>query len=454
MDAALRYTEEHQPRFIEELKDLLRIPSVSTDAAYKDEVKRAAEWIADHCRALGLTQVQIFETPGHPIVYAEWLGAGDAPTVLAYGHYDVQPPGDDALWQSKPFEPEIREGNIYARGAVDDKGQMFIHLKTFEAYMKSTGSFPVNLKLIIEGEEETGSKNLEDFVNGHLDLLKADVVVISDTGMLAPGQPAIVYGLRGIVEYEIEVFGPTQELHSGTYGGAVQNPIQALCQLLGSMYDVHGHVTIPHFYDDVDAITEHERQVMGRVPFTEETLKQETGAPQSWGEPEFSLKERMWARPTLEINGIIGGYTGTGHKNVIPPSALAKMTCRLVTHQNPHKIFELVEAYVKANVPPSVRAEVRYRASGFPAIVSLDAKPMQLAVEVFKAVFGVEPVLMRAGGSIPVVALLQSTMGLESVLLGFGLPDDGIHAPNEKFSLEQFRLGIQTLIRYYGLLAA
>jgi acetylornithine deacetylase/succinyl-diaminopimelate desuccinylase-like protein len=452
---AITYAEQHQTEFLDDLKTWLRIPSISTKDDHKPYVRQAAEWVADHCRALGFTRVEIFDTARHPIVYAEWLGAGDAPTVLAYGHYDVQPAGDEAKWtmtDGKAFEPQVHDGILYGRGSADDKGQVFMHLKTFEALMKTTGTFPINLKLLLEGEEEIGSTNLVPFIENHKDLLQADVVVVSDTSMAGEGQPAIVYALRGVVDFEIEIFGPKSELHSGTYGGTVHNPLQAMCELLASIHDANGTITIPHFYDDVLPITDEERTTIEQEPYDDELWHKETGAPQPWGESQFTLKERRTARPTFEINGLIGGYTEKGSKMIVPPSMLAKLSCRLVAHQDPKKIFELIKDYVLSYVPPTVKVEVRYVSSGHPAIVARESAAMRAAIQAYKTVFGKEPVMLRAGGSIPVVASFQTALGLDSVLIGFGLPDDNIHAPNEKFALEQFRLGIHTLIHFYQLI--
>lgn len=455
MASALDYAQQKYPDFVEELKALLRIPSISTDSDYKKEMLHGAEWIADHCRSLGFQRVEIFQTPGHPIVYAEWLGAGDAPTVLTYGHYDVQPTGDESEWISPAFEPTERDGNLYARGAVDDKGQIFMHLKAFESIMQATSTFPVNLKLVIEGEEEIGSMNFPAFMKSHLDLLKADVVMISDTGFQAPGVPTICYGLRGIMVFEIEIFGPARELHSGSYGGTVHNPIKALVELLDAMHDVNGHIAIPGFYDDVRELGAAERVLFEKAGYTEAMWYEETGAPQPWGEAEFTIAERIGVRPTVEFNGIIGGYTGQGSKSVIPPKALGKLTCRLVPDQQPEKIKEVIRAFVAQNTPPTVRSEVRFiQGIADPVVVTLDSPAMKTAIKAYEEVFKSEVVFVRGGGSIGVVSDFQKLLGLDSVMMGFGLPDDNIHAPNEKFSLEQFRLGIETLIRFYQMLPA
>jgi acetylornithine deacetylase/succinyl-diaminopimelate desuccinylase-like protein len=453
MTSAISYAENNQQAFLEQLKDLLRIPSVSTEPAHKDDVYRAAEWVANHFRELGMNRAEIFPTARHPVVYAEWLGAGDAPTVLVYGHYDVQPAGDKDKWESPAFEPEERNGNLYGRGTADDKGQFFLHLKAFQSIMETTGTFPLNIKFLIEGEEEIGSDNLPAFVQEHQDLLKADVALISDTGMIAPGVPIIVYGLRGMVVFELTLSGPKEELHSGMYGGTVHNPGQAICELVASMHDADGRITIPGFYDDVRALSNEERKLLEQIPYTEATWHNETGAPQPWGEPEYTLKERIGARPTLEVNGLLSGYTGHGHKSIIPPQAMVKISCRLVPDQDPAKIENAIRQYIQENVPPTLGAELKFHSSAPPVLVSRESAAMQAAVDAYNNVFGKKPLFSREGGSIPVVATFQSMLGLDTVLMGFGLPDDRLHAPNEKFSLEQFRLGLQTIITFYESLS-
>jgi acetylornithine deacetylase/succinyl-diaminopimelate desuccinylase-like protein len=454
MTTPFQYAADNGSRFIEELKDLLRIPSISTLTNHKGDIHAAAEWLRDHCLSLGMTHAEVLPTSGNPIVYAEWMGAGNAPTVLIYGHYDVQPVDDPRNeWRSHPFEPVERNGNLYARGAIDDKGQLFLHLKVFESFMQTTGTFPLNVKVLLEGEEETGSGSLLPFIQQYRDQLGCDVVVISDTGMLSPTQPAIIYGLRGLIYTEIEVIGPTGDLHSGAFGGAVHNPIQALVEILAQLHDENGRVTIPGFYDRVRRLSPAERQAFADIPETDEAFRAQAGVPRLWGEPEFTRKERVGARPTLEINGIVGGWTGEGQKTVIPARALAKISCRLVPDQNPHEIQELLKAHLMRLAPDTVRLEFRQIAvPSAGSLVELDSPPMRVASIAYERVFGVRPVFKREGGSIPVVTYFQQELGVSSIMLGFGLPDDNLHAPNEKITLSQFHKGIQTLIHFYGML--
>jgi len=454
MTTPQQYAQAHGERFVEELKEILCIPSISTLSAYNHETYRAAEWFRDHCANIGLHKAEVIDTAGHPMVYAEWLGAGpDAPTVLVYGHYDVQPADDPRQeWLSPPFEPEIRGGNLYARGATDDKGQTFIHLKVFESFMQTTGTFPVNLKIMIEGEEESGSQNLHPFVHANLDRLACDVVVISDTEVLSPTQPSITYGLRGMVYTELEVFGPATDLHSGVYGGVVHNPAQALAEIIAKLHDEKtGRVAIPGFYDEVLSLSAADRAAFAEVPADD--YQQQTGVPALWGESDYTPLERVGARPTLEINGLVGGWTGQGGKTVIGASALAKISCRLVPHQNPERIFELMKAYIAQITPPTVRSELRSLGHNAPAVlVPLDSKAMQAAAGAFEATFGAKPFFTRSGGSIPVVAIFQSDLRVPVLLMGFGLPDDNLHAPNEKLTLSMFHKGVETMSHFYTTL--
>lgn len=453
MTTPLAYTEANFSRFIEELFDLIAIKSISSIPDHKPDVRHAAQWVLDHLHALGMQRVELFETTGHPIVYGEWLGADDAPTVLVYGHYDVQPALAEDGWKTvDPFKAEIIDGNIVARGATDDKGQFFIHLKTFEALMQTTGTFPVNIKFLIEGEEEVSSTNLEKFIEAHKDLLKADVAVISDTGMFAPGIPAICYGLRGYTLLQVEVTGPRDDLHSGSYGGSVHNPIQALIELLATLHDADGRVTLPGFYDDVRVLSEAERATLAEVPYTEAMWQDETGAPQPWGESEFTIYERTSIRPTLELISIDGGEI-KGIKNIVPKAARARISCRLVPYQKPEMIEELVRRYFEAHTPPTVKIDIKQLAAGSPAVlVNRDSEAMQVAIDAYEQVFGTKPLFVLGGGSIPVVTDFQERLGMPTLLMGFGLPDDNLHAPNEKLAVEQFRLGIQTMLIFYNLL--
>jgi acetylornithine deacetylase/succinyl-diaminopimelate desuccinylase-like protein len=450
------YAATHAAAFVDQLKEFLRIPSISTLSEHKGDVRLAAKWVHNHCLEIGMQRAKIFETEGHPIVYAEWLGAGEAaPTVLVYGHYDVQPVDDPRNeWLSPPFDPTERDGKLYGRGATDDKGQTFIHLKTFETFMQANGNFPVNVKFLIEGEEEMGSPNLEAFILDHLDLLACNVAVISDTHVHGEDKPTIIYGLRGMVYMEVEFIGPRSDLHSGAYGGAVHNPAQILVEVLAKLHDDEGVVTVPGFYEQVRALSEEERAAIAETPFTEERLKDETGVSQQWGDPNFTIQERLGARPTLEINGVVGGWTGEGAKTVIPSRALAKVSCRLVPDQDPTEIFNLIRAYIAELTPPTAQSEVRLLHKGGPAaIVPIDSPAMQVTVEAYTAVFRNKPVFMREGGSIPVVSVLQKELNIPMLLMGFGLPDDNLHAPNEKFTLAMFHKGIQTMQHFYAHLA-
>lgn len=443
------FVDANRKVFIEELKELLRIPSISTMSEHKGDIRRAAEWLKEHLESIGMQRAELVETPGNPIVYAEWLGAGDAPTVLIYGHYDVQPADDaDNLWLSNPFEPEVRDGNLYARGATDDKGQTFTQIKAIQSLLIND-RMPVNVKFIIEGEEENGSTNLYPFVEQHADLLAADVVVVSDTNMLGLERPSMVVGLRGIVSMEIEVRGPSHDLHSGMYGGLVHNPAQALVHILAAMHDEHGHIMVPGFYDRVREVDEAERAELAKTPFTLERLQRETGVDVAWGEPEFAPHERIGIRPTLEINGLVSGWTGEGGKTVLPAKALAKVSCRLVPDQTPDEIYRLVRDYVASITPQTVASEVRKLHEGMWAVVDTESPYMQAAVRAYEFGFGKRPIFVREGGSIPIVGSFQQHLNAPVILMGFGLPDDGLHGPNEKYSLHCFDRGMKTAIKFY-----
>ena len=448
------YLEAHRDGFLEELMDLLRIPSISTLSAHNGDVRRAAEWVADHLRAIGMTQVEIVETRRHPIVYAEWLGAPGKPTVLIYGHYDVQPVDDpEGLWRSDPFEPVIRDGHLYARGATDDKGQTFVQMKAIQALLAS-GEMPINVKFVIEGEEESGSENIYPFIDQHAERLAADMVVISDTGMKSLDAPSIVYGLRGISYMEIEVRGPQHDLHSGTYRGLGHNPAQALVEILAKLHDDQGHITGPGFYDRVVVPDAGERAELAKTPIQEDQLRRETGVPQSWGEAGFALHERAGIRPTLEINRLVSGWTGEGAKTVLPARALAKVSCRLVPEQDAVEIYELIREYVRALTPPTVTSEVRLVHHGRWAVVDIQSPEMQAALQAYEFGFGKRPTFVREGGSIPVVGSFQSALQAPVVLLGFGLGDDNLHGPNEKFTLACFDGGMKTLVKFYQTIGA
>nr|WP_290667230.1 dipeptidase [Ardenticatena sp.] len=448
------YASAHRSRFVEELKAFLRIPSISTLSEHAADVRRAAEWLAEQMRVAGIQHVELVETGGHPIVYGEWLGAGpNAPTVVVYGHYDVQPVDPLDEWKTPPFEPTIIGENIYARGATDDKGQLFIHVKAAEAYLKTIGRLPVNIKYIFEGEEEVGSVHLDTFIAENRERLAASSAIISDTHILGPETPSIVYGLRGLAYIEVTVQGPRNDLHSGLYGGAVENPALVLARMLAHLHDEHGRVTIPGFYGAVRPLTPLERESLAQIPYGEEELKAETGVPAVWGEPEYSIVERIGARPTLDVNGMWAGFTGEGAKTIIPARASAKISMRLVPDQDPDDIAQRAIAYLQELAPPTVTFSAKTLHGGKPALIPLDSVPMQAAAAAFEAVWGKRPIFTREGGSIPVVATFMDILGAPPVMLGFGLGDDNLHAPNEKFYLPNFYRGIDTVIEYMRLLA-
>lgn len=444
---AFSYVDAHQDEFLEELKTLVRIESISTLPEKAGEVNRAAVWLADHLRKVGMSDVEIYPTPGHPIVYAEWLGAPGAPTVLIYGHYDVQPVDPENEWHTRPFDPQVRDGNLYARGSSDDKGQVFANIKAVQAlFQQNGGKLPVNVKFLVEGEEEIGSAHLDSFIHAHEDLLRCDVAVISDTAILAPDQPAIIYALRGLVYMELHVYGPEKDLHSGQYGGSVHNPLQALCEIIAALHHPDGSVAVEGFYDKMRPLDDAERAAIAQTPFSEDAWKRQTGAPIPWGEPGFTLRERVGARPTLEVNGLLGGFTGVGAKTVLPAKAMAKISCRLIPDQDPYEIEELVRRQIAKLTPPTVRSEVKGLNYGYGAIVPIDSPAMRIAARAYERAFGVAPRYLREGGSIPVVATLNRTFGVPVLLVGYGLPDDGAHGPNEKFNLTCFYKGIKTQI--------
>ncbi len=442
MTSVIDFINTHRDRYVEELKQYLAIPSISALPQHQDDVKRCAEWTAEEMRRIGLQNVRLVETPGFPVVYGDWLGAPGAPTILFYGHYDVQPVDPLDLWESPPFEATVRDGEIYARGAADDKGQVFMHFKAIEAHLSQNGRLPVNIKIILEGEEEVGSANLDNFVKEHADELKADVVVISDSPMFDRGVPSICYGLRGLVYFQIDLRGTKSDLHSGSFGGAVANPAFVLANVLAQMKDRGGHVKIPGFYDDVRPLREEERAQWKRLPFNEKRYAKELGAPRLFGETGYSTLERVWARPTFEVNGLLSGFTGEGAKTVIPAVAMAKVSMRLVPDQHPDKIAALFEEYVKKVAPKTVQATVTRMHGGKPWMTDFDNKYVQAAGRAIEKGFGQTPVFNREGGSIPVVATFQEILGLPSVLFGVGLPDENAHAPNEKLDLANFHGGI------------
>ncbi|MBJ7608334.1 MAG: dipeptidase [Candidatus Dormibacteraeota bacterium] len=449
------YCTAHQPRFVEELIELLRIPSISADPAHAADVRRSAEHLAARAREAGLTGVEVVETDGHPAVYGERMVSESLPTVLVYGHHDVQPVDPLDAWVSPPFSPEVRDGRLYARGAVDDKGQVYMHLKAVEAHLRTRGELPVNVRMLIEGEEEVGSAHFESLVSTLADRLVADVAVISDTGIFARGVPSLTVGLRGLTGVEVEVRGPSLDLHSGVFGGAVQNPVEALARMLASLKDPEsGRVLVPGFYDDVVEPTETERAGYASLPFSEEGFRRDAGGiPETVGEEGWTVLERRWVRPTLEINGIWGGYQGPGSKTIIPAHAGAKISCRLVPAQRPALIAEAVATALRAATPRGVVAEVTVKHGGNPVVTPADHPAVTAASRAMGAVFGKEPVIIREGGSIPPVEVFQRVLGIQSVLVGVGLPDDHIHAPNEKFDMDHYAMGVRVLARLWDEIA-
>jgi acetylornithine deacetylase/succinyl-diaminopimelate desuccinylase-like protein len=442
--------ELNKDRFLSELKDFLSIPSISSQSNHNDDIRRCAQWVADQMKAIGMNNVEIMQTPGHPVVYSEWLGAPGAPTVLFYGHYDVQPVDPLNLWTSPPFEMTIRGERIYARGSADDKGQVFIHFKGIETLMKQAGKLPVNLKILIEGEEEVGSVNLDNFVEQHKELLKADLALVSDSSMYGTKIPSIAYGLRGLAYMEIEVTGPNRDLHSGSFGGAVHNPAQALCEMIASLHDKNGKITVPGFYKNVRPLTKQERTAYKKLPHSDKTYAKSLGVKQLWGEKGYSTLERTWARPTLEVNGMWGGYIEEGAKTVLPSKAFAKISCRLVPDQKSAKISDLVMKHIKSIVPKSVDVKITLQHGGEAVITPLDSPGVLAAAEALEKGFGKKPLFQREGGSIPIVVQFKNLLGLDTVLLGFGLPDENAHSPDEHLHIDHFFSGIKTSVHFFN----
>ena len=442
MDRVIDFINLQRDRYIDELKAYLAIPSISALPQHAADVRRCAEWTADELRRIGLQNVRLIETPGHPVVYADWLGAQNAPTILFYGHYDVQPVDPLDKWVSPPFEATIRDGEIYARGAADDKGQIFMHFKAVEAHLKQNGSLPCNIRIFIEGEEEVGSSHLDDLVRSMKGELASDVVVISDSPMLERGVPSICYGLRGLAYFQIDAKGTSTDLHSGSFGGAVANPAMVLAQILAQMKDRSGRIKIPGFYDDVRDLRPEEREEWRRLPFNETKYRKELGAPKLFGESGYSTLERVWGRPTFEVNGLLSGFTGEGAKTVIPATAMAKVSMRLVPDQDPDKIADLFEAYLKKVAPKTVEVKLTRMHGGKPWMTEFDNRYVQAAARAIERGFGKAPVFNREGGSIPVVSTFQQELGVPAVLFGIGLPDENAHAPNEKLDLTNFHNGV------------
>ncbi|MBA62703.1 MAG: peptidase M20 [Planctomycetaceae bacterium] len=440
MDKIETYLDENRQRNEDDLFELLRMASVSTDSQFQAEVERAGQWVAEQFIDLGFI-TEVVETKGHPIIYAQTPPVEGAPVVLVYGHYDVQPPDPLEEWVTPPFEPTVRDGNVYARGATDDKGQMLTHIKSAQAWMETEGSLPIQIKYVIEGEEECGSSNLDPFLQQYKDHLQADIAVISDTSQFAKGQPAITYGLKGIVYFEVFLEGPKQDLHSGTFGGAVSNPINALTQMLGKLVDGNGRIQIPEFYDDVIDLEQREREQFASLPFAESEFKSKLGIQEVFGECGYTTLERRWARPTCDINGIWGGYQGEGAKTVLPARAGAKFSCRLVPDQNPDKVRDGVQQMLEELLPAGLKMEVIHHHGAPGVVVALDSPYMSAAAEAIGKGFGTKPVFIREGGSIPVVTAFRELLGIDTLLLGWGLDDDNTHSPNEKFSLDDYYRG-------------
>jgi len=463
VSAAIEFARSNQRRFVEELKDLIRIPSISTLPEHASNVRRAAEFIAAELRRIGMENVRLVETVtpehpnGHPLVYADWLHAeGAAPTVLCYGHYDVQPAEPLDEWTTPPFEPAERNGNLYARGAVDDKGQMWMHVKALESLFAANGSkLPVNIRVLIEGEEEVGGEGIAWFVREHGDQLRADVALVSDTEMFAPELPTLCVGLRGMIYTEIEVRGARIDLHSGMYGGAAPNPFVALAQIIAKLKDENGRILIPGFYDKVAAPSDDELKAWKALPFDEEHYRAtEIGSKELTGEAGYSVLERTWARPTLDVHGMPGGFIGAGAKTVIPAKAVAKVSMRLVPDQVPAEVFAQYKAYVESIVPRGVEVTVRLIHSADPIVVSTDNSYVKAATEAMHEVFGTDTVFVRGGGSIPIVGDFEHGLKVPTLMMGFGLPDDNLHAPNEKFHLANFHRGIESIVRFFTLAGA
>ncbi|HUX60143.1 MAG TPA: dipeptidase [Ignavibacteriaceae bacterium] len=442
MQEVINYIESNQQNYIEELKEFLKIPSISTSIEFKDEVNRCANFVSSKLKDAGMSRVEIFKTEGHPLVYGEWLGAPGKPTVLIYGHYDVQPVDPIDLWDNPPFEPVIKDGKIFARGATDDKGQVFMHIKSVEAFFKVEGSLPLNVKFIIEGEEEIGSESLEPFINQHLDLLKCDTVLISDTALYDVGIPTLTYGLRGLAYMEVEVTGPQRDLHSGTFGGAVGNPINVLAEIIAKLHDKNGRVTIPHFYDNVLSLTKKEKDNFKLLKFSEKKFAKELGVAELTGEKGFSSLERTWVRPTLDCNGIIGGFTGQGAKTVIASKATAKISMRLVPNQDPAKIANEFTKYIKKITPKTVKVKIQNLHGAYPVLIPLNDHSTVAATKAMEKAFGKKIVFIREGGSVPIVTSFVKKLKAPTVLMGLGLNTENLHSPNEHFNLNHFRLGI------------
>lgn len=452
MQAWKDYQEKNKDRFLNELLDLLRIPSVSANSEHKQDMKKCADMTRQRLLEAGATKAEVFETDGHPVVYGEKIIDPAKPTVLVYGHYDVQPPDPLELWHSGPFDPVIKEGRIYARGSADDKGQFYMHVKALEILTK-TNSQTTNIKFLIEGEEEVGSPNLGRFVAEHKDLLKCDVILISDSAMISMDNPSIDIGVRGLAYIQVEVTGANRDLHSGVYGGAVANPITLLAKMIASCHDENNHITIPGFYDDVVEATADERKLMAQAPYDEAEYKKDLGVQELWGEKGFTTNERTGIRPTLELNGIWGGYTGEGSKTVLPSKAHAKISARLVPNQSSEKITKLLLGHFKKIAPAGVTVEAFELHGGEPYMTPIDSKAYQAAAKAIETTFNKKPIPVRGGGSIPICTILEKELGVKIVFMGFGLDSDNLHSPNEKFDLVNYYKGIETIPYFHKYFA-
>jgi acetylornithine deacetylase/succinyl-diaminopimelate desuccinylase-like protein len=454
LNEVFEYLNKERENQLKELAEFLAIPSISALQEHKEDVRKAAEWTAQALEKAGAENVKIYPTAGHPVVYGDYIRDESKPTVLIYGHYDVQPADPLELWESAPFDPEIRDEKVFARGASDDKGQVFMHIKAFEALLKINGTAPVNFKFCIEGEEEVGSPNLPDFANRHKELLSADAAVISDTSMMGKGRPSICYGLRGLCGLQIDLKGADADLHSGLYGGAVQNPIHALAKIVSSFHDFDGKIMVDGFYDQVEPLTEQEKEAYEALGLEDDSFQSQAGVDELFGEKGYSTVERLWVRPTLEVNGIGGGFQGEGIKTVIPSRSSAKITCRLVPNQDPDEIARLLGEHIKKHTPPGVELKMTLFDKGAPYVTPFDHPAIQTAGRAYEKVYGVPAAFTRGGGSIPIVSVFDQLLELPVVLMGFGLPDENFHAPNEHFHLENFDKGLQTLCHYWLDLAA
>lgn len=453
MQAWKDYQEKNKERFLDELLELLRIPSVSANSAHKEDMRKCADKVRQRLLEAGAATATVYDTDGHPVVYAEKIVDPSKPTVLVYGHYDVQPPDPLNLWHSGPFEPVIKNGRIYARGSADDKGQFYMHVKALEILSK-TNSLENNIKFLIEGEEEVGSPNLGKFVAAHKDLLKCDVILISDSAMISMENPSIDIGVRGLAYIQVEVTGPNRDLHSGVYGGAVANPVTMLAKMIASCHDENNHITIPHFYDDVIEATAEERKLMAAAPYSETEYKNDLGVKELWGEKGYTTNERTGIRPTLEINGIWGGYTGEGAKTVLPSKAYAKISARLVPNQSSEKITEMLLQHFRKIAPAGVTVEAYNLHGGEPYMTPIDSKAYKAAAKSIETTFGKKPIPVRGGGSIPICSILEKELGVKIVFMGFGLDSDNLHSPNEKFDLVNFYKGIETIPYFHKYFAS